>query len=686
MEQRELGLDRRTAYVVALSLLGACSPPPTSPDAGLDALRPPSLDTACGVTTFCPPGFDCQDCTAGTTCCRPVELAPGQERAAVCVHPALTFSGYAADCDPTVSVRREVETCEGCGDPLRVEACETVATRPTTGLWRPACTSDRECAAGFACDASSGSCRCTSDAACTEWWGAGFLCSDGLCAMACDRDRDCPCGSRCLGGACAAGCTSDEDCCWTDTCLDGFCREARAFPGGVETECTSDAECVERHGAGFACISDICQRMCADNGDCPCDTVCFLEEGVCRAVDGSIRELNCESDADCCGHARCVPSGIDWRRCETPRLLYRFGLRCSEHTACGGTYEICDTSFPRGQCLDRPDRIGCEASTCDEGLRCRPVAGADGRIVPACHLACDPADGRLEAAPDGWDLGCPPGSVCVAGAVDGTVGTCDPACERDDDCGDGFACDATTGRCRCVEDLGCRRTVSERATCEPSTGACVCTPDCAGRECGTDGCGGSCGECSEDETCTREGTCGPHVCGELDFVVPCGSHTCPTSGVCRPSDDSCDDPDANVVTLFGDCGCPGTYVATSCSGRPCSDPEADCGTHDWYCGPCQPSCAGRECGHDGCGGSCGSCGQGVVCHRGQCGDPPDRSCPPGTAPIYPGGPCEEAPSSCAEGWVVCSCPDYHGVWCHPDCDAYDRGEGGPGTWCSGAPC
>ena len=30
-----------------------------------------------------------------------------------------------------------------------------------------------------------------------------------------------------------------------------------------------------------------------------------------------------------------------------------------------------------------------------------------------------------------------------------------------------------------------------------------CIPDCADRACGDDGCGGTCGECREDQTCNQ---------------------------------------------------------------------------------------------------------------------------------------------------------------------------------------
>ena len=36
-------------------------------------------------------------------------------------------------------------------------------------------------------------------------------------------------------------------------------------------------------------------------------------------------------------------------------------------------------------------------------------------------------------------------------------------------------------------------------------------------------------------------------------------------------------------------------------------------------GFCTPSCAGRQCGSDGCGGTCGTCGSGKICNSsGQC--------------------------------------------------------------------
>jgi len=105
-----------------------------------------------------------------------------------------------------------------------------------------------------------------------------------------------------------------------------------------------------------------------------------------------------------------------------------------------------------------------------------------------------------------------------------------------------------------------------------------CVPRCEERNCGDNGCGGTCGECAEPETCMG-GTCS--VC-----TPDCSDATC--------GDDGCG----------GSCGeCTGSAV---CSRGTCRTPD----------------CAGRECGSDGAGGTCGSmdgrCAEGSGCRDGRC--------------------------------------------------------------------
>ncbi len=68
-------------------------------------------------------------------------------------------------------------------------------------------------------------------------------------------------------------------------------------------------------------------------------------------------------------------------------------------------------------------------------------------------------------------------------------------------------------------------------------------------------------------------------------------------------------------------------------------------SEDWVpdapprCG-CTPSCGSRECGDDGCGGSCGSCAGGATCRAGRCEAPPmpdAGSEPDGARPMDGGG-------------------------------------------------
>ena len=115
----------------------------------------------------------------------------------------------------------------------------------------------------------------------------------------------------------------------------------------------------------------------------------------------------------------------------------------------------------------------------------------------------------------------------------------------------------------------------------------ACVPDCADRDCGSDGCGGSCGQCETSVTCLANGRCD----GAIRCFVSCAGH-CGTS-------------------CSVDCGsCPeGQYCsATVCN--PCPDA---CQGH---CAPDSPECLcpGRSCGSDGFGGTClPGCAGDLVC-------------------------------------------------------------------------
>lgn len=93
---------------------------------------------------------------------------------------------------------------------------------------------------------------------------------------------------------------------------------------------------------------------------------------------------------------------------------------------------------------------------------------------------------------------------------------------------------------------------------EPVYDCGQCVSDCAGKVCGDDGCGNSCGTCDSgflcsnnqciEDVCVPKTTCDTHVCGEesdgCGGFVPCGTcaggETC-VSGVCQTSQCTVDD-------------------------------------------------------------------------------------------------------------------------------------------------
>ncbi|MBN2497998.1 MAG: hypothetical protein JXR96_25625 [Deltaproteobacteria bacterium] len=92
---------------------------------------------------------------------------------------------------------------------------------------------------------------------------------------------------------------------------------------------------------------------------------------------------------------------------------------------------------------------------------------------------------------------------------------------------------------------------------------CACVPDCTGKDCGDDGCSGSCGSCGAGEVCSD-----------------------------------------------GRCEC----AFEECEGACCAD-----GQRCYRGACCTPDCAGRCCGDDGCGGQCQhSCPTGTACNATTC--------------------------------------------------------------------
>jgi len=137
---------------------------------------------------------------------------------------------------------------------------------------------------------------------------------------------------------------------------------------------------------------------------------------------------------------------------------------------------------------------------------------------------------------------------------------------------------------------------------------CNCTPQCAGKQCGPDGCGGVCGQCASGQTCTTSGacactpSCGARVCGDDGCGGSCGScasgQFCSPAGACEAGVNPCAGKACGPDGMGGSCGaCP--------AGQDCNAAGA--------CELAPTPCAGKQCGPDGQGGECGACPSDFTC-------------------------------------------------------------------------
>ena len=143
--------------------------------------------------------------------------------------------------------------------------------------------------------------------------------------------------------------------------------------------------------------------------------------------------------------------------------------------------------------------------------------------------------------------------------------------------------------------------------------SCPCEPSCAGKECGADSCGGSCGACPTGHYCNQgacvEGECvpdcegkecGPNgcdgTCGDCVEGYYCDQGTC-KEGECVPECEGKGCGPNGCGGACGDCGCGEVCEGAACTFHACDD---------------------KSCGDDGCGGECGACGEGLACSNGTC--------------------------------------------------------------------
>ena len=192
---------------------------------------------------------------------------------------------------------------------------------------------------------------------------------------------------------------------------------------------------------------------------------------------------------------------------------------------------------------------------------------------------------------------------CGPNGCGGECGICDTGenCSPTGQCIDPNACQSDCTDTLCGAD-GCGGTCG---TCSPElvcqNGQCVttstgCIPNCLNKSCGSDGCDGTCGSCTGNKTCDADGHCvsiAGGSCGSLTFEGQCDDTKTEVSW--------CDDDTINTqdCTLFGS-----NYICSWINDS----------TGYWCIDSCNAACLTKECGDNGCGGTCGDCTDAKNCH------------------------------------------------------------------------
>ena len=503
---------------------------------------------------------------------------------------------------------------------------------------------------------------------------------DGCCPSSCNsgNDSDCPAAIAPVGGAC--GVTQD---CQTTANLTAFCLDEAqyGFPGGY---CT--------------------QFSCANDTDCPNNTHCFVDSGICMR--------SCVSDADCPrADYACGDIGDGKRTCVPDNRNPSGGApgaSCAANDECQGTiagagicYDSALSNWPDDYCLATACSVDADCpgmSHCEEGV-CFPdcASNADCRAGYQCRdlfghgrNTCAPATGGLNGAPCASDDACIAGlgvASCATEAQGWRQGYCSASCNVDSDCHQGAICEqnscvracATSADCRtpdyaCLDFFG-----SGREICAPvasGTGpigaTCSTLLDCAGGEDGLcirqpDWKDGYCAITS----CTAQSGCpsGSH-CAFIDPQQGAGTclQNCANDAACRADGYRCynaDEDSGNVRECFPS-GTGNAQVGAACEGvfGCAGGNNAACISEpDWREGYCaitsctaQGGCAlGSHCAfidpQTGQGTCLASCTSSATCRPGYACGNVDAT---GSSECYPSGVGQGQVGAACEGVYQCT--------------------------------
>ena len=509
-----------------------------------------------------------------------------------------------------------------------------------------------------------GICECPGEECAESCCPAGHVCAEGdVCCEAQCQDKEC--GPDGCGGQC--GYCSDGDVCnGVETCVDGTCEQGEPKECDDKNSCTDDS-CDPQEGCqnvnntagcddGDACTADdLCSTGecvpgsaidCDDGNPCTEDDCDSAEGCVSVEVTGDCDDGNACTTGDTCTDGQCVAVGE---------------LDCNDENLC--TDDSCDSETG---CVHEDN-----TADCDDGNPCTTldVCGG-GECGGTGELDCDDGDPCTDDA-----CVSPAGCEHVYNSAD-----CDDnnQCTTDDNCVDGGCVGSGELNCDdanpctddgCSADEGCVHDVLPDGSPCPGMdgfacvgGECNCAADCVGKDCGPDSCGGSCGDCEDEHACTED-ACTED--GQCTFIV--NPFFCLLDGFCLPS--GTENPENGCLKCLPNVSkseWSPVENGTSCgAGKVC---------FDGVCCDQETNCDGKDCGDDGCGGTCGQCPEGQwECDEGSCVCVPaceDKECGPDGCGGSCGG-CQGEQDACLDGACVCQ----------SDCEGKECGADGCGSSC-----
>jgi hypothetical protein len=413
----------------------------------------------------------------------------------------------------------------------------------------------------------------------------------------------CVAGPEETPAACADGCSNDEDrfidCDDFDCDGVGACPTVRCAVEGPEN------------------TPEACSDGCSNDDNRFVDCADFACAGV-GACGGEPCRAGPEDTVEACSDG-CSNDGDPWADCDD--------FDCADIGSCMVT---CATTGPENTpsaCSDGCSNDGdifidCDDADCNSTTVCGGCGTESAENTPsACSDGCS-NDGDRWADCDDFDctgIGACPARSCTSGA-ENTLAACDDACSNDGD-----------ALIDCL-DPDC-------------VGLDVCPGACAGATAAEDNATACSDDCSNDD----------------DTLVDCDDPDCAGVGGCPPAISCAAGPENTPAACSDGCSNDG-------------DPSADCSDSDCDgiggCAPtvCVPDCGGRECGGDGCVGSCGSgCASGERCNgAGVC----VSFCTPGETRCIAGTPGGMEICSALGTWTFSSCAPYQlctDSMCRPAC-------------------